>query len=301
MPEALPFLLVLNKLVKPLRKIEAKFHELTARLAEADDKDTLLVQGIAVLGLSHFEVGLADCLRYYLTHFPQKLKGAEVKFSKEVFLRDQFALLERAIDIFLQDATYKNFQEYIDLAKEVLSIDLALPTEALDLVREFRARRNLLLHANLVVNDRYLTSAVPLTESSYRGRNLKMECDYVMKGLAGVSALVVAIRTSLEAKYEGYTKLRAARELWQYLFQSPIMQFDDYWSVDETKDTIRAMCRPKCEATISSGERLLLGLWRSHFNGTSDGLEGFNMRRFDSDSRMMVHYFLAWAPDFDFY
>ena len=251
--------------------------------------------------MSYFEVGLADCLRYYLTHFPQKLKGEELKFPKDRFVREQFSLLEHAIDAFIQNATYKSFEEYLGLAKDVLSIEPAVPQETLDLVMEFRARRNLLLHAQLVVSDRYLASAGPLGKPSSRGKKLKMECDYVADGLAKVSAIVAAIRTTLEAEYSLYTKIHAARELWRYLFQSPIMKFEDYWRFDEVKDHIYAYKSPDNEDMISGSERLILGLWRSHFTyNTRDALNGFNMRLFDETHRTRVLYFLSWAPDFSF-
>lgn len=300
MVDSLPCLLVMRKLVRPLQQTEAEVAKLTARLQNADDKDTVLLQGLAVLGLSYLETGLADCLRYYLQHFPQKLKAEELKFTKDVFMQEQFELLEHAIDNFLQNAAYKSFEDYLGLATDVLSIQAAIPATTLGLVREFRARRNLLLHAGLAVNDRYLASAGTLDKPPRRGARLDMKRDYVVKALGAVTDLLVAIRIALETKYHTYTKIRAARELWAFLFQSPVMKFDDFWHLDEANDQICGFKKVKHEPALSGTEQLMLALWRSHFGGRDQIVKGFHMRLFDDTRRTKVLYFLMWASEFDF-
>ena len=300
MVDSLPCLLVMRKLVRPLEQTEAEVAKLTTRLQSADDMDTVLLQGLAVLGLSYLETGLADCLRYYLQHFPQKLKAEELKFTKDVFIQEQFELLEHAIDNFLQNAAYKNFEDYLGLATDVLSIQAAIPAATLSSMREFRARRNLLLHAALEVNDRYLASAGPLENPPRRGARLDMKRDYVVKALGAVADLLATIRTTLEVKYQSYTKIRAARDLWAFLFQSPVMRFEDFWHLDEAKDKIFAYKKVEHESALSGTEQLMLALWRSHFGGRDQIVQGFHMRRFDDTRRTKVLYFLMWASDFDF-
>lgn len=300
MVDSVPCLLVMRKLVHPLKQVEAEIAKLTTRLQAADNKDTVLVQGLAVLGLSYLETGLADCLRYYLRHFPQKLKADELKFTKDVFMHEQFELLEHAIDNFLQAAAYKSFEDYIGVATDLLSIEKTIAAPTLDLVREFRARRNLLLHARLEVNDRYLASAGSQAKPPRRGSRLDMKPNYVVQALGAVTDLLAAMRVALEAKYQTYTKIRAARELWAYLFQSPVMKFEDFWHFDETADDIFAFKKVKHERALSGTEQLMLALWRSQFGGRDQIVKGFNMRLFDETRRTKVLYFLMWASEFDF-
>ena len=92
----LPCLLVEEKLVGPLASAIYDIKALRDRAKIADSKDALVLRGIAVLGLSYFEVGVADALKYYLRHFPQKLKGDEFRFSKDTLLREHSRLLNTA-------------------------------------------------------------------------------------------------------------------------------------------------------------------------------------------------------------
>ena len=164
---------------------------------------------------------------------------------------------------------------------------------------EFRARRNLLLHNGLVVNEAYQESS-GLAEPPSKGTYLKIDQNYLHNSLATLLGVMMAAKESLSKKYKHYTKIKAAKALWAYLFKSPVMPFEDYWHVDEKADAVVASKTGKHESVISSSERLLLGLWRSHFNGDSDLLTGFNMRRFDRANQVKVFYFLTWATDFAF-
>jgi hypothetical protein len=78
------------------------------------------------------------------------------------------------------------------------------------------------------------------------------------------------------------------------------MPFDDFWHVDQKADHIFALKKGKYEEGLSDSEKLILGLWRAHFNGTGEYLTRFNMRSFDETRRQQVLYFLSIAPEFSF-
>jgi hypothetical protein len=287
-----------RRLTKPVAKAIEEISKLEAR-AQSAGTDTILLHGICVLALSYFEIALSDSLRYCLRYFPHKLKGDEIKFSKGVFIEEQFDLLERSIDKFIMAAAYKSFQDFLREFTETTAVKSAWGKEDQAKVQEFRARRNLLLHNGLLVNDAYRESS-GLADPPDKGTHLQIDRTYLQGAITALLNIMTALEKSLTGKYKKYTKLKAARALWAYLFKSPVMPFDDFWHVDEKADSVFATKTSKHESTISGAERLLLGLWRSHFNGDSDLLKGFNMRRFDRANQVKVLYFLTWAPDFSF-
>ena len=180
--------------------------------------------------------------------------------------------LERAIDTFMQAATYKSFSDFVALAAEIWSVGHGQSDEAIAAIREFRARRNLLLHERSRVNETYLTSVGEQPKPPSIGQFLEMDRDYVCHRLSAVSALLDGFLQALRKKYRKYTKIRAAKELWAHLFTSPVMPFNDFWHVDEKADHIFALKRGKYEKVLSHSEKLILGLWRAHFNGNGEYL-----------------------------
>jgi hypothetical protein len=59
-------------------------------------------------------------------------------------------------------------------------------------------------------------------------RKLPLTQEYVESACESVGALIEELRTRMQVKYKAFTRVAAFRRLWDYLFSSPIMQFDDY-------------------------------------------------------------------------
>ena len=251
------------------------------------------MHGIMVLGLAYYEVALGDTLRYYLRHFPYKLKDGEIKFSKDVFIFDQFDLLERAIDKFITSVAYKNFRDFQTSFTETTSIEPDWDEQDLAKVQEFRARRNLLLHNRLVVNDAYQESS-GLDTLPAKGGTLKIDSKYIEAAFAALFRILTQIGASLDKTYRSYTQLKAVKELWAYMFKSPVMPFEDFWQAYGDDDLVMYSRTSPHEDALSGAEKRMLGLWRSHFNGQGDFLKDFNIRLFDRGNQMKVLQFLAW-------
>ncbi|MDB6019624.1 MAG: hypothetical protein JWR19_4113 [Pedosphaera sp.] len=292
MDETLPCLLNYRKLKEPISSAIEEITGLQDR-AKSAENDEILLHGITVLGLAYYEVGLGDSLRYYLRHFPYKLKDSEIKFSKDVFIGEQFDLLEKAIDKFITSAAYKNFRDFQKSFIETTSIEPDWKENDLAKAQEFCARRNLLIHNRLKVNDAYQESS-GLDKPPAKGTTLKIDSKYIDEAFAALLRILALIEISLEKTYAQYTRIKAIRELWKYLFKSPVMPFEDFWGVDEEDDRISYCRTSPHEDALSGAEKRMLGLWRSHFNGQGEFLKDFNMRLFDRGNQTKVLYFLAW-------
>jgi hypothetical protein len=290
--ESLPCLLNRRSLKAPISAAIREINVLKGR-AISSEKDDILLRGIVVLGLAHYEVAIGDALRYYLRHFPYKLKDGEIKFSKDVFIGEQFELLERTIDKFITAAAYKNFRDFQMSFTETTSIRPDWNEQDLSKVQEFRARRNLLLHNGLVVNDAYQESC-GLDPFPKKGDTLKIDSKYIEGSFSALLRVLTQIEASLEKKYRRYTKLKAVKELWRYMFKSPVMPFEDFWVAQEDDDLVMYSRTSPHEDALSGAERRMLGLWRSHFNGQGDLLKDFNIRLFDRSNQMKVLQFLVW-------
>jgi hypothetical protein len=290
MDEPLPCLLQHRNLKEPLVNAVQE-SEILEKKADTVKHDSTLLHGLFVLGLARYEVALGDILRYYLKHFPYKLKESEIRFPKDVFIHEQFELLEQAIERFITGASYKNFRDFHQLFLETLSIEPAYDEQELATVQELRARRNLLLHNRLVVNDQYQESC-GLDPAPRKGDVLKIDHEYLKRGFKAVLGMFNAISKEIDAKYHNYTKVKAARELWAYMFKSPVMPFEDFWRV-EGDDNMYCRTSPH-EENLSGSERRMLGLWRSHFNSNGEFLKDFNIRLFDRRNQRKILQFISW-------
>lgn len=297
--ENYPNLLIVKKLTTPIDLSLKKLQEISDY---ADDiKGELLVHGLFVLAISSLEVMVSDVLLYFLRSFPQKLPSNEFKFEKGVFFDNYFKLFKKVAESHINNLSYKSFEDYFQKALEYLSIEWPDLFETMGAqIKEVRATRNLLLHNNLVVNDQYLDSAGPKLREARRGCTLKVDVPYLKDTVALLLEFETQFKMRLTNKYKEYTKINANKGLWDFLFKSPVMPYDDFWEYDERSDRIYAMKEGRYEGCLSNSETLLLSLWRAHFHGTSKHMTRFNMYHFDSSYQEKVLYFLSIAYEFPF-
>jgi hypothetical protein len=157
-----------------------------------------------------------------------------------------------------------------------------------------------LLHNDLVVNSSYIGKAGKLKRSNRIGDKLKITKDYLNESLKNVSEIITEIEERIDSKYSKYTKTRALRELWKFMFTSPIMPFDDFWTVsveNEKSEGIVIAKKSSLEGQISNSERMFLGMWRTHFNRNTEYLSNFSMYSLDIENQEKMLYFLSIVDD----
>jgi hypothetical protein len=293
-----PILLTIYELRKPIKNTKNKLNEIFEELKK-ENLRAITIQGLFVLGISSFEIMISEILTYFLNCIPQKLEMKDVKISKEDLLNVDLVsvFVEKAIISLL----YKRFDEILDGFFNLLSIDFKSKDNIVDKLVEMKETRNLLLHNNLVVNNLYLEKTLNYRRATQNNGTLKIDSEYTFNSLLNLLLLVNEIEDGINIKYSNYTKIRVLRDLWDYLFDSPVLKFDDYWLVDEDKDEIISLKHCKYENQISSSERMFLGVWRSHFNNNTEFLNYFNMRTLSSDNQRRMLYFLSIADKISFY
>ncbi|WP_094603392.1 hypothetical protein SPSIL_014280 [Sporomusa silvacetica DSM 10669] len=290
-----PILLTLKDLLKPISLAKKNINE----TQKNDQLSEFVIQGVFVLLVSRFEIMITDILLYYLKWMPNKLEFKEAKFSKDELLSE--ILINLQIEKSVNSLSYKNLREVLDFFFHTLSINVSDKEKYIDKLIEIKETRNLLLHNNLIVNRNYIEKAGILKRSDRLEDKLKLDKQYLIEAKMILESLIFDIEKSLIEKYSNYSKIVALKSLWNYLFTSPIMNFEDYWIIDEASDSIIALKRYKYEDGLSGSERLFLGMWRAHFNGDGDYLKKFNMRSFDGKRKEQMLYFLSVVGEISFY
>lgn len=288
-----PKLLIVTKLVEPIDISMNKVAEIRSLLRS--DTEEVFIQGVFVLAVSSMEVMISDVLRYYLIGFPQKL-STDFKFEKIEFFKNYFTLLEKIVENHLYKISYESFEAYYNRFLKYLSIEWSDFHDSFGkYLQEIKATRNLLLHNNLVYNDRYIESAGIAARE-----NPIVDYDYAINSISIIYEFENKLKNYVSEKYKEYTKINANKKLWQFMFQTPLMaSYDDYWYYDINKDSITALKKCSHESSLASSETMLLELWRSQFNGSP--IKNLTIRHLDGINREKAMFFISIAGDFSFY
>jgi len=297
-----PRLLILGKLLQPSRLALNALGEIEERLP-GTASGSIELRGLFVLMISAVETMLTDTYVYYVRSFPEAFDFKDARFSKDDILAANLALdlIEQQIEKNAISHAYESFPELLRTFTKTIGITAPpLDQDLINRIVEVKETRNLLLHSNLQVNRRYVARAGQFRRMDCEGEELPLAQKYVSEACQNLTRLINDLDDRMNTAYASYTRLAALRKLWDYLFSSPIMPFDDFWVTNAEKDKVTALKVSPLEKQLSSSEHAFLGIWRAHFNGwNKSSIDAASMYGLDTDNKRKMLWFLATLADFD--
>ena len=225
-----PILLFFENLVEPIKNTKAEL-DLIKNEIDTLNKE-FLRKGVFAYTFALFETSLSDCLKRYLNEIPAKLPMQEIsmKNRKNDLVKATFAykLLESLIDDYIRGISYGKTKDFLDKFCELLSIE-NVSNAFSDSLNEKKERRNLLLHNSLIINNSYIEKTG--NSRNDRGYKLNISKEYLIETIKEIRELLSIIESRLFDKYSKYTKLKVIKDIWNYLFDSPILKFEDHWII----------------------------------------------------------------------
>jgi len=270
----LPKLILIDDLLKPVLMAHKRISDIFSKV-QNQKLDELDRHGLFVLAVSTLESMMNDVVIYLLNAIPQKLDLKEMTLTKDQLFNSflVFDIIERLSQQETKAASYKNIEQFIEYFCKITSLNNIFSQDKVDELREIKETRNLLLHNNLKVNDFYKTKAGPNIRKENSNGFLEINIKYLKKAVKCIQYFIDKIHYHLKRKFHKYTKIHLLKSTWNYCFDSPVMQFEDYWELDTKKDEVIALKKCKYEGGLSSGETSLLNLWRSLFTGNTEYLK----------------------------
>ncbi|WP_423148474.1 hypothetical protein [Rubrolithibacter danxiaensis] len=288
--ERRPVLLTVYNLVAPIEQALARLEEIRQHKSEIEEK--ILLEGLFVLAVSTFEIALIDTLKFLLSHVPQKLDTKAESISKEDLIEGN--ALDRAIEIRLQQVSYKGLKEIIDYFVKITSIQNQNIFKHFEHLQEIKATRNLLIHNNLIVNRVYEETAGPLQREQDCFRRLYIDQHYLFYSILNLRETLEEIKNSLIDKYKTYTYINALKNLWSFIFTSPVMVFENEWIIDLEKDIViernETLSKREC---LSSSEQMMYDIWYAHLYGSGLNFDQFNFYKLAGSNRDKAAYLLT--------
>ena len=235
------------------RKIEINSY--AEILMRTDEK---YIEPIFVYSYSIFESTITEILRYYFNAFPEKI-DKNINIGKEELLSTSMThdILLSYVEEYIRKYSSKALSEYLHFFEKTLDIKISLD---LLLVDKISNQRNIIMHDSF---KRDLLSLYIYNE--------KLPCSnrsVLQSYVRFLNELLDIISDKICSKYAAYTKERLVRCVWNSVFSSPILRFDDIWNFD----TNGALSIRNFEAIkekvkdISRTERLFLAIIFQQFN-----------------------------------
>ncbi len=147
--------------------------------------------------------------------------------------------------------------------------------ESIIKLEEISLYRNALIHnggkATIEINERVKYF------KPQRGENLRFDPELIRSFIKEYVKFFQYLNREINNTFSSYQNISVIERieiLWKDCFSSPILQFKDYWDIDNERDLITGIKYPEIESNISSSEKVLLSIWRHQFDD-SIKTEGF--------------------------
>lgn len=282
-----PDLIVKDILLIPVLATKKRITEISKELKNGQSQ--IVVNSLFLTLVSYIESMQKEIITYYLKYCPEKI-GISKKIDVRVEIIDSgesFKVIEKIISEYIDSVpTWDRLKMLID----VLGIQ-NLPKKIESEIKYISDKRNELIHKNLEVKRKYGTA--------FNKNNIKLEDFYC--SIKSYEKFIDHIHANISHKYSEYTKIKALKGLWYFMFDTPMCaNFEDYWYIDNERDIINGLKRPKIETGLSHSEMFMLELWRSQVLG-GNKVSFLNLSSLSPDTQTRVFMFLKLSNDLFLY
>ena len=240
-----------------ISKRKMEINSYATMLMRTDEK---YIEPIFVYSYSIFESTITEILRYYLNAFPEKI-NKNINIGKEQLLSTSMThdILVSYMEEYIRKYSSKTLSEYLRFFKETLDIDASLDLPLVDKISKQR---------NIIVHDNFKRDLLSLYIN-----NVKALCSNgaeLLSYIRFLNEILDIISAKICSKYAEYTKEKLVRCVWNSVFSTPVLRFDDIWNFDvngalfiKNFETIKEKVK-----IISSTERLFLAIIFQQFNNS---------------------------------
>lgn len=256
-----------------LIEITGEFIKFIRKIRENLEENNLINEGLFIMANSKFENSLRQIMKIILCSFPEKLDSKSYNISK----KDVIKIADKGYKVIVDNELYVLFREGVQEQIEKLFFIISnleyrkMDEDLINCIKkcaDISFYRNALIHnGGRATNDLYNNTKifkVPIYIS-----NIIFNKELINKFLDVYLDLFNRIEIEIKGTYNFYSKLSKLDKIkiaWQKCFKSSILQFDDYWDIDNTNGLIKGIKHPRFEDSISTGEKILLSIWRHQYD-----------------------------------
>lgn len=271
-----PDLLVKDNLVRHLSSKIEKLNGISNIIFTIDEPP--IFESLLALAVSYFEAAIVDTVREYVYARPDEIYELMLqKFEKKILDDDREEIRSKGLDeymieAFLDKVEYGDNKTKIKKLAKLTGIEVNLGNERWERILEMFARRNCLIHNDLIVNNTYFKQAGQKAENISQGKKITITVQYISDRIEDLNSLLEEVKNSLDKAYQDRTHVAAVKELWDYLFDNhyPFI-FEDCWNTDGSLITYKGPSPEEIQESSSPRMVCLFSAWMSFFGYAYNG------------------------------
>lgn len=265
-------LLVVDNLTRHIENKLNKLNEIKQLCNETSNP--IVHESLLGIIISYFEASLLDVIREYILSRPYAFVNEMIdEFKSDKNTKVDLASLELEdylIELIMSKISNQPIKDKLVQLTKMCDINYNIGNEDWEIVKECIARRNCLIHNDLIVNNVYFRQAGQKAEAIKHGQKLTTSIDYLKNSIVHISNILESLKDLLKAKYALNINIVAIKNLWDYLFENHHpLEFDSCWDIKDKSVQYKGPKVKDLEDMISPRTICLFTAWMTFFN--SDG------------------------------
>lgn len=275
-------LLIYSLLEQKINNSVKEIDEILEKIAI--DTSPIILKSVFSFGVSHFENILTTIIKDICRQFPDRIKSKDYKLSQKQII-DEVDVFDLFLDNAINNMTYKDLATFIEKYSEITHTQ-KIDGEKINRLIEIKETRNLIIHNDLKINTTYLekceNNSFCRADENSLGKPLSLDEQYVRDAIELIRDVIETnIIPDLKERYGNRTQKKAMKELWNNIFNSSILRFEEFWSFDD-KENLEACLKPRVQARFSTTEKILFAKIVIHYSGDA---------RYEDDSVFPAYMF----------
>lgn len=261
---------VCEELIKNLKSNVEKIEEACKHLEENN------YEAFYIYTFALFESAVCESIRHILIAFPEKISSEKYPKLKLKDIYDNISspqyILYTLVDMEIKSTSKGDAKSLLERAKGICSIELNYDEK---LLSNISLERNRLTHDNTISNQQYILGALHSSDFDFN-------IDKCRKYIEVLLNILREFSDEIESKYHKYTKYKLVKDLWNNVFSTPLLRFEDCiiirdWGNDYRVISFSFEHIKSVLSSISSSEKLYLAVLIQQYAGSvNDDL--FNFR-----------------------
>ncbi len=236
------------------------------------NQNLLILKSFLPLIVAYFEASIIDTIKEYSLARPYEIvtsKNVKEILNDKRFTqnRDNFEekqFEEYVLEEYLSQIENQCLKDKIKKLGDLLQIKVDLGDESWEQIKEIVARRNCLIHNDLIANEVYFKQA-----GAQAKKTLKIDIPYLLATIQIVSTFLSKIQKNIDENYGSNSEVAAIERLWNYFFEGQFkLKFNDCWQEERGHVSYKGPQLEGLKDCHSPRTIFLWSAWMSFFNGS---------------------------------
>jgi len=221
---------IYKTIIEQLKKISEYFTNIKEKVTNKSVIQILCVN-ILINIVIYFEAFLKDILEEIIYSNPKSIENVKIVIQKIIDSNNVSRTVRTSAKDYCNNYFYNNIYTIIKNLHDKHGFE-KIENIDIESLAEIHATRNILVHNNGIVNDKYLELSGEKARIKEKGKKIPIDYLYIDKSFDVIENAIKKIYDSIPAEHREFTEAKIMKLYWQNTLLEKTLKFNDAWEIN---------------------------------------------------------------------